>query len=1189
MSFESDAMSRVHRRLRPRLCRTAWVPSAVALSALVAVLFAPVHPAAEAQSPDKAPPTASPTVPQPLQSTTRTSTAVADEDRPESGPGSLISELESEPALPMSASEVDSPTTTEAQIENFAKELEYFSTGAESFAEDMRDLIRIKYDEQKDRLAAQYDRAVDELERGERQRRLEAIARFEAFLKKYPNDSTYTPDAMFRLAELHYEKSSDEYLQRSRGYEDELRAFETGERDTEPEPPQPSFDATIGLHKDLLTRFPGYRLSDAARYLLGYCYGEQGQTEEALAAYLDLVGNNPDSKFLAEVWTRIGEIYFDGSDAENLEKAIAAYTRVRDYPSSPYYDKALYKVAWTYYRLDRFDEAVGSFIELIDYADEQKRTTGVTGSELRAEAIQYVAISLADEGWGGLDRAKQLLGALGNKAYTGEVWKRYGEVLFDQTRFRPAIDVLSTTIAKYPDASYNPEAQERIVRAYEQLRDFDGATAAREKLVADYSKGSKWYDVNKDDRETITKAESLTEKSLYTAAIFRHQQAQAHKSSGRIDSAVASYQQAASAYESYLSRFPKSNNAYDFEFYLAECLFYSGDYPRAAEQYDKVRDSRVNNKHLEAAALSSVITYEKNLEALVSGGKLAKLDLMTAAQRKDKRVLPKPLDQARAEFVASSDRFVTLLPASERAPAIRYRAAEVFYKHDQFDEARRRFLEIVDNHPDSEVAQYASNLLIESYLATEDWANVEKWSAKLMDIAGKGKDVKDTAQRDKFLAGLRGFKVGAQFKQAEKYDAAGQFEKAAETYVKLVDENDDHEFADKALFNAAVAFEKVRRFDSASKTYRRIFDKYPKSALAPRALFRVGINAEKGFDFPEAISAYARLTDRYPKSENRADAMYNMAVVLENQQDYDDAAAAFQRYARTFPNREDAPEIYFRSALVYEKLQDYRKMNSTLDAFIKRYGRRSAQRERVVEAHLKMGEGHTKRGRTRSAQRSYQNCRTEFTRQRLAVNSRAGAAAAKCAFELAEAQFKRYDELKITGTGRRQIRALTSKAKSQRNLEKAYQDVFRYKRVETTLAASYRIGHSYERFAEALFNAPIPREFRNNEDLANEYRAQLEERAAVLERKAETAYRKAYEEAKRTRVTNEWTDRILEGLNKYAPAEFPIQKRGKARMQTVTISGNGLDKLGSARPAQRAPDARAPTNPGRARTASAKD
>src|SRR5687767_7392344 len=470
--------------------------------------------------------TRAPTLPEEVDTSTA---AEEDSDAPGEGPGSRVPKYEFEPASPATVQEIEAADTYEEQLELLERDLAYFSDGSETFSTDMKDLIKIKYNEQKDRLAEQYDRQIEELEAEERARRMEAIARFEEFLKKYPNDATYTPDAMFRLAELYFEKSSDDYLQASRVFEKELAKFERGERPDEPTAPEPSYERTIGMHKELLSRFPSYRLADAARYLLGYCYAEQGQTEEALAAYQDLVKVHPDSRFLAEVWTRIGEIYFDGNDTASLEKAIDAYKRVEQFPDSPYYDKALYKIAWTYYRLDRYDEAVKAFIGLVDYADAQKEKTGISGSELRTEAIQYIAISLADEQWGGLDRAKTVLGPIEGKDYTGELWKRYGEILYDQTRYDQAIQVLAYSIEKYPTARHNPEAQEKIVRAYEQLRDFDGATAAREKLVKNFSAGTRWYEANKDDPEAIANAEGLTERSLYTAAIFRHQQAQAYK------------------------------------------------------------------------------------------------------------------------------------------------------------------------------------------------------------------------------------------------------------------------------------------------------------------------------------------------------------------------------------------------------------------------------------------------------------------------------------------------------------------------------------------------------------------------------------------------------------------------------------------------------------------------------------
>src|SRR5439155_10477503 len=117
-----------------------------------------------------------------------------------------------------------------------------------------------------------------------------------------------------------------------------------------------------------------------------------------------------------------------------------------------------------------------------------------------------------------------------------------------------------------------------------------------------------------------------------------------------------------------------------------------------------------------------------------------------------------------------------------------------------------------------------------------------------------------------------------------------------------------------------------------------------------------------------------------------------------------------------------------------------------------------------------------------------------------------------------------------------------------------------------------------------------PPEFANKPEYADEYKAQLEEKAGVLERKAEQAYRKALDEAKKTHVTSEWTERIMEGLNKYQPKEFPAQRQGKPLLQTFTISGNGLDAIGSGPKSGKGPasSGQADQNPGEKRTAEAK-
>ena len=99
-----------------------------------------------------------------------------------------------------------------------------------------------------------------------------------------------------------------------------------------------------------------------------------------------------------------------------------------------------------------------------------------------------------------------------------------------------------------------------------------------------------------------------------------------------------------------------------------------------------------------------------------------------------------------------------------------------------------------------------------------------------------------------------------------------------------------------------------------------------------------------------------------------------MAVVLENQQDYAKAAEAFKRYATTFPSRDDAGENYFRAALVYEKMSAWNDMVATLGDYIKKFDRVSSQKERIIEAHKKIGDAQMAQNKETLAQRAYKAC-----------------------------------------------------------------------------------------------------------------------------------------------------------------------------------------------------------------------
>ncbi len=173
-------------------------------------------------------------------------------------------------------------------LEEMAKDVQRFSDMVTEYRGTARNILKQAYQRKAKDVAAKYDAQIEMNDHEARDRRRDAIAMFEAFLLKYPNDKRWTPDAMFRLAELYYEKSAEDYLDADEAYK---KAIDSPNPPTAP-PPRVDYTPTINLYRRLLTEFPNYRFLDATYYLLGFCLGEMGEEGQAKQALLALVCSN---------------------------------------------------------------------------------------------------------------------------------------------------------------------------------------------------------------------------------------------------------------------------------------------------------------------------------------------------------------------------------------------------------------------------------------------------------------------------------------------------------------------------------------------------------------------------------------------------------------------------------------------------------------------------------------------------------------------------------------------------------------------------------------------------------------------------------------------------------------------------------------------------------------------------------
>ena len=1041
------------------------------------------------------------------------------------------------------------------QLDDIAQAIESYEAEAQDFRRDVGLLVQKKYEEKRSALGASYEKAIRDLETIERKERLDAIAQFEEFLQRYPDDPRYTPDVMFRLAELYYERSSDDHLIAMREYEEKLKA-ESASAEPPPEP-LPDFGPSIALYQKLITRFPAYKLDDAAYYLLGYCLEKQNDFENGQVAYKTLIARYPKSKFVTEAWVRIGEYYFDAySDPGALAKAAEAYEKALSDKDSPLYDKALYKLGWTYYKMDRFDDAVGRFLALADYYEGQREKGVEGGGDLRSEALQYAAISLADEKWGSLDRAKAVFAKSGSRPYEGEVYKKMGDVFFDQTRHGEAVAAYQLALSKDPLRDDAPMIQQRIVESYERDRKLDEAFKESEKLATAYGPGTPWYEKHKRDPDFIAEVQTLAEKSLYASAVYHHQQALALKNQGKLDQAKSAFEIAARAYGAYLQKYPRSKNAYEVQFFAAETQYNSLQFAEAAKNYDAIRDSTADTRYTKDAAFNAVLAWQKLMEQLQREQKLASYPVLRSKDRPEgEQVKPIPLAEVEKKFLAASDAYVAAYGQEEKAPGVAYKAGELVYAHNDFPEARRRFEAVIQTYPKNEVAKFSTNLIVESYLVDKDWKSVEEVSARLAQNSNVI-DPKSDLYKD-----LNKFKLAGRFKLADEMMARGDYEAAAKKYIELVDEDPKNEFADKALNNAAVCYENTRRFESALKLYERIFREYPNSKLADAALFRVAVNAENSYDFDKAVENYQRLVKDYPASKNREAALFNAGRLLEGQQRYREAAQTFTRYVELFPTADDAPKNQYRAALLYEKQGDPKGEIKALEAFIKKFSTKPQQAELVVDAQKRIGEAYQKLGADRDARRAFETASREFDRRGLKPEDAplAAEAAAQARFQLAEYEFKDFDKLKIGGRGKVLEKSFAVKRAAVKKVNDAYGEVFKYKRLEWTLASLYRKGFALERFGQTILETPVPPEVKRlGEEAVASYQDQLQQQTAALEDKAVESYVATLTEARKNRINNDWTKRTLEALNRYRPKEYPVLKDPKSSIALDVTHPDGM-------------------------------
>ena len=1024
-------------------------------------------------------------------------------------------------------------------------------------------------------------------------KRDEQIKDIKDLLSKMKPDDQRRGELVFRLAEIYWNKSKFIYQKEFKTFDETYQKWVDNGRSGK-EPALTSFNAESDAYKKqalqnyaiLLEKFPEYPRLDEVLYIMAFNQYEAGKTKDAIDNYSQLIRQYPKSEYVSDSYLALGEHYFKANDLPKATKAYSkAYDKGLEDKRRSVYNYAYYKLAWCDYNAQEFSKALDKFKAVV--AEENKSKEKAVGVQLKREALNDMVLTFAH-----LDASKEAYDYLKKEAGQQEAFRLSGKlaaVYKEQGKHALEVDTLRMLINLDPDNTQAPDYQSAIVLAYSNLGDRVAVRKEVTRLVELYRPGSSWWRKNEVNAALVDRARTVAESRMRELVTDYHRYAQKFKK-------VDDYETAADIYSQYLQAFPDSENAYRLNFFYAELLWDLGNWREAAKQYDAVVKRDAKGEYTRTCAYNAVLAWEKIVNKvpapvfkdgkIVSAGCSAddlkkgkctqrnesidkkKVDLENF-EKGTKSYEKKKIPEDEVALAAACDAYVSVVPdkgadakLKEELIIVKFKSAYIYQSYYHFDEASKRFGELIERWPDSEFARKGADQILDSYDAREDYPALEKWSR---DFAKKKELMKD----DKFAKLVVRFMEGATFKNTDavraqavaarakdKAEASRLGLDAAARFDGFVKEFPTSEFAPVAMYNAQLLYAYENHLDTAIASANDLLKVYAKelgtgdnlkNKLEEETIINLAAYYAKTADYPKAAETNVKFVDKYKNHPKAPDIIYDAGIYYLGLGDTRNATAMFARYIKDFPKQKDIPDVYLRMAAVYEDQEDWKRASAMYGEFEKLHGK-SAREEQVLLARYKTAISLQKAGRDKDMLDACNGILASYKKldPKVQKSETGQLAGGYCAFQVLEPEYQAYKaiqiEAKAGASGRKAMQlvkqALDDKLKQRDQIAKKYFDVLAYGSGEWGIAGLSRAADALLDYVNTLRNAPDPPMLRDNPEALDLFRTELENIAFPVEEQGITALESALQKAFELGIYSQYTIEIEDKLKAFKPAKF---------------------------------------------------
>ncbi|PKN11686.1 MAG: hypothetical protein CVU69_11050 [Deltaproteobacteria bacterium HGW-Deltaproteobacteria-4] len=623
----------------------------------------------------------------------------------------------------------------------------------------------------------------------------------------------------------------------------------------------------IALYQKLLNDHPAYERNDQVLYQMSRAYEELGQVEAAMEVMDRLVRTYPQSRYIDEVQFRRAEYFFTRRHYLEAEAAYGSIVSIGD--TSSYYQLALYKLGWTFYKQDLYDEALHRFIALLDYKVSVGYDFAQTADVPERQRIDdtFRIISLSFSNLGGANSVVEYFTLHGQRSYEDGIYSNLGEFYYGKRRYADAAATYNAFVSRNPFHNVSPQFSMRVIEIHLAGAFPSLVIDAKKQFASTYGlQAEYWQHFAPADRPEVLVwlKTNLTDLANHYHSLYQ--------SPLQLKEKETNFAEAMHWYREFLTSFPSDPESPAINYMLADLLLENRSFALAAVEYEKTAYGYPHHEKSAAAGYAAIFAYREHLGAAA----------------------PAARDQVKREVVRSSLQFADTYPEHEKAALVLGAAADDLYDLRDYEPAVAAARKLIATFPAAGVEFMRAAWLVVGHATYElqRYSEAETAYVHVLTLLPAG---------DKSREALIDNLAAAIYKQGEQANGVADYRAAADHFLRVGRMAPTSKIRVTAEYDAAAALIQLNDWEQAATVLLSFRDLFPGDALQPEVTKKIAYVYREAGQLALAADEYERIESESADDDVRREALLLAAELYTEVGNKPRTLLVYRRYVAVFP------------------------------------------------------------------------------------------------------------------------------------------------------------------------------------------------------------------------------------------------------------------------------------------------